>query len=295
MLKLGRFTQGLRDLFRRSVPVDPALFEALENQLLASDVGVETTDFIIQQLHALQKREGLTDSEALRAGLKSLLVEMLTLCEKPFSTQSSEKPFSILVVGVNGVGKTTTIAKLARKCQQSGQRVILAAGDTFRAAAVDQLKQWGSRFDIPVVSQQAGADSAAVIFDTLQSAKAQQFDVVFADTAGRMHNQGHLLEELKKVKRVMTKADAHAPHEVLLVLDAGTGQNALQQAKQFHQAVGVTGIVMTKLDGTAKGGIIFTIARELKLPLWFIGVGERVEDLQPFHAKEFVEALLSEE
>jgi fused signal recognition particle receptor len=234
----------------------------------------------------------LKDGAALQAALREILITRLAPCEQPLNTNNAEGPFVILVVGVNGVGKTTTIGKMARQLQQQGQSVMLAAGDTFRAAAVEQLQVWGERNQIPVVAQHMGADSASVVFDAIESARAKNVDVIIADTAGRLHNKSNLMEELKKVRRVAAKLDAAAPHEVLLVLDAGTGQNAVAQMTEFHATAGVTGIALTKLDGTAKGGVIFALAEKFSVPIRYIGVGEGVDDLQPFVAEQFVSALL---
>jgi len=284
-------TDSLGSLLKSNRQVDDAILEELETLLLTADVGMETTMRIIDDLTKRVSRKELRDSEALIAALHSDMTGILAKSDQPLQIDRSKSPFVILMVGVNGVGKTTTIGKLARQFKQQGLSVMLAAGDTFRAAAVEQLQSWGERNDIPVIAQGNGADSASVIFDALQAAKARHIDVLIADTAGRLHTQSNLMEELKKVKRVMGKLDEGTPHEVMLVLDAGTGQNALSQAKEFNQAVGVTGITLTKLDGTAKGGIIFAIADKLGIPVRYIGVGEAVEDLRPFHAGEFVDAL----
>lgn len=284
-------TDSLASLVQGNRQIDDDILEELETLLLSADVGVETTMRIIDDLTGRVSKKELRDTGALIAALRSDMTEILTASDQPLEIDRSQSPFVILMVGVNGVGKTTTIGKLARQFKEQGLSVMLAAGDTFRAAAVEQLQTWGERNDIPVIAQGNGADSASVIFDALQAARAKKIDVLIADTAGRLHTQSNLMEELKKVKRVMGKLDDTAPHEVMLVLDAGTGQNALAQAKEFHQAVGVSGITLTKLDGTAKGGIIFAIADKLGIPVRFIGVGEAVEDLRPFHADEFVEAL----
>ncbi len=275
--------------------IDDDVLEDLETRLLMADVGVEATQEIIDQLHAGMKRRQMSDTTAVLTMLHRQMTEILAPCNRPLSISEIHQPFVILVVGVNGVGKTTTIGKLAKKLQQQGQSVILAAGDTFRAAAVEQLQSWGARNNIPVVSQGQGADSASVIFDTLQAARARKIDVMIADTAGRLHTQGNLMEELSKVRRVLKKLDNTAPHETMLVVDAGTGQNALNQAQQFHRAIELTGITITKLDGTAKGGIIFAIANKMKIPIRFVGIGEAVEDLRVFEAHEFVSALLGQE
>jgi fused signal recognition particle receptor len=284
--------QGLGTLFLGRKEVDAELLEELESRLLLADVGVDATVEIIDHLTQRVSRKELTRPEALQAALKEELLALLKPCEQGLQV-SGHKPYVILMVGVNGVGKTTTIGKLARRFMSEGQSVMLAAGDTFRAAAVEQLQVWGERNDVPVVAQHTGADSASVIFDGLQAAQARGIDVLIADTAGRLHNKDNLMEELKKVVRVMGKLDDTAPHEVMLVLDAGTGQNALAQADQFRQWVGVTGITLTKLDGTAKGGVIFAIAKKLGLPIRFIGVGEALEDLRPFEADQFIEALFA--
>ena len=291
---LGRTGDGLiggfGNLFLGRKRIDADLLEALESQLLMADVGIEATSEIVGKLTERVSRRELDRPEVLMQALRDELQAILAPCEKPLDV-STATPFVILMVGVNGVGKTTTIGKLARRFQDQGRSVMLAAGDTFRAAAVEQLQHWGKRHAAPVIAQSTGADSASVIYDALQAATARGVDVLIADTAGRLSNKRHLMEELAKVARVMGKLDAGAPHEVMLVLDAGTGQNALAQAAQFGAAVGVSGITLTKLDGTAKGGIIFAIARKLGLPIRFIGVGERVADLRPFAASEFIRAL----
>ena len=284
-------TDSLASLAQGNRQIDDDILEELETLLLSADVGVETTMQIIDDLTQRVSRKELKDTESLIASLRIDMANVLAPSDQPLTIDTRKSPFVILMVGVNGVGKTTTIGKLARQFKMQGLSVMLAAGDTFRAAAVEQLQTWGERNDIPVIAQGSGADSASVIFDALQMAKAKKIDVLIADTAGRLHTQNNLMEELKKVKRVMGKLDDSAPHEVMLVLDAGTGQNALVQAKEFNQAVGVTGITLSKLDGTAKGGIIFAIAGKLGIPVRFIGIGEAVEDLRPFHAEEFVEAL----
>ncbi len=275
--------------------IDDALLEELETRLLMADVGVEATREIIDELQGRIKRRQMSDAGELMAALKAQMIEILEPVARPLVVSGSRRPFVILVVGVNGAGKTTTIGKLAKRLQGEGHSVMLAAGDTFRAAAVEQLQSWGERNGVPVVAQGSGADSASVIFDALQSAQARGIDVLIADTAGRLHTQSNLMEELKKVQRVMRKLDPDAPHETLLVVDAGTGQNALSQAQQFHQAIGLSGLAITKLDGTAKGGILFAIAKRLAIPIRFIGIGESIDDLRPFDAREFVEALLSRE
>jgi fused signal recognition particle receptor len=284
---------GFISLFRGK-KIDDDLFEELEEQLLIADVGVETTRKIITNLTEGASRKDLRDAEALYGLLKEEMGEILAKVDEPLKVEG-KTPFVILMVGVNGVGKTTTIGKLARQFQQEGKSVMLAAGDTFRAAAVEQLQVWGDRNNIPVIAQHTGADSASVIFDAIQAAKARNVDVLLADTAGRLQNKAHLMEELKKIVRVMKKLDEDAPHEVMLTLDASTGQNAISQAKLFHEAVGLTGITLTKLDGTAKGGVIFSVADQFGIPIRYIGVGERIEDLRPFNAGDFIEALFARE
>lgn len=271
------------------------LLEEVEARLLMADIGIDTTNAIIQHLTDSLERDQLRDGEALRDALKQNLYDMLQPCSHPLTIPQQEGPYVILVVGVNGAGKTTSIGKLAHRLQAQGHSVMLAAGDTFRAAAVEQLQTWGERNNVQVVAQHTGADSASVIFDALQSAKAKGIDVLIADTAGRLHTKSNLMEELAKIKRIMAKLDENAPHEVLLILDAGTGQNALSQAKQFNQAVNLTGLALTKLDGTAKGGIIFALANQLHIPIRFVGVGEAIEDLQDFDARTFVDALFVNE
>jgi len=262
--------------------------------LISADVGVSTSQQLIQTLSARLARNELNDAEVALQCLKEEMKQILRPCATPLSLPAETKPFMILVVGINGSGKTTTIGKLAHYYQQMNKDIILAAGDTFRAAAIEQLQTWGKRNDIPVIAQQTGADTAAVIYDALLAAKARQADLLIADTAGRLHTQSHLMTELQKVKRVLGKIDPTAPHEVLIVLDATLGQNAINQVKQFHAAIGITGIALTKLDGTAKGGIIFALAKETSIPIRFIGVGEGIDDLRPFEPDEFVEALFSE-
>lgn len=284
---------GFISLFRGK-KIDDDLFEELEEQLLIADVGVETTRKIIANLTEGASRKQLRDAEALYGLLKDEMGEILAKVDEPLNVDG-KTPFVILMVGVNGVGKTTTIGKLARQFEQQGKSVMLAAGDTFRAAAVEQLQVWGQRNDIPVIAQHTGADSASVIFDAIQAAKARNVDVLIADTAGRLQNKSHLMEELKKIVRVMKKLDEDAPHEIMLTIDASTGQNAISQAKLFHEAVGLTGITLTKLDGTAKGGVIFSVADQFGIPIRYIGVGERIEDLRPFKADDFIEALFARE
>lgn len=271
--------------------LDDDLLQELETILLTSDLGVQTTEKIIESLISRLGRKELSDSKVVLDTLRDELTILLRRSEQPLVLNNPIKPYVILMVGINGAGKTTTIGKLACKFKAEGKKVMLAAGDTFRAAAVEQLSVWGERNDIPVVAQATGADSASVIFDAFQSAKARDIDILIADTAGRLHTQDNLMEELKKIKRVMKKLDEHAPHEVMLVLDASIGQNALNQAKEFHDALGLTGITMTKLDGTAKGGILFAIANELNIPFRYIGIGENIEDLRDFSASQFVNAL----
>lgn len=286
--------EGMASLFLGKKAIDDELLEDLETRLLTADVGVEATSVIIQRLTQKVARKELADSDALYKSLQAELAAMLKPVEQPLKVSSQNKPFVILVVGVNGAGKTTTIGKLAKKLQLEGKKVMLAAGDTFRAAAVEQLQVWGERNKIPVIAQHTGADSASVIFDAVQAAKARGIDVLIADTAGRLHTKDNLMEELKKVRRVIGKLDADAPHEVLLVLDAGTGQNAINQAKQFNQTVELTGLALTKLDGTAKGGVIFALAKQFGLPIRYIGVGEGIDDLRTFEAEPFVQALFAE-
>jgi len=286
--------EGMASLFLGKKIIDDELLEDIETRLLTADVGVEATSVIIQRLTQKVARKELADADALYKSLQAELAAMLKPVEQPLKITSQSKPFVILVVGVNGAGKTTTIGKLAKKLQLEGKKVMLAAGDTFRAAAVEQLQVWGERNKIPVIAQHTGADSASVIFDAVQAAKARGIDVLIADTAGRLHTKDNLMEELKKVRRVISKLDADAPHEVLLVLDAGTGQNAISQAKQFHQTVELTGLALTKLDGTAKGGVIFALAKQFGLPIRYIGVGEGIDDLRTFEAEPFVQALFAE-
>ena len=287
-------TDGLGSLLLGKKQIDDELLEELETLLLTADVGVDATSRIIDDLTNRVRRKELSDPEALTGILQQQLAAILADCEQAPKTAAEGKPQVIMMVGINGAGKTTTIGKLAKRLQDEGQKVMLAAGDTFRAAAVEQLQTWGERNDIPVIAQHTGADSASVLFDALQAATARNYDVLIADTAGRLHTKSNLMDELAKISRVMKKVDPDAPHEVMLVVDAGTGQNALSQAEQFNQAVGLTGITLTKLDGTAKGGIVFSIADRLKLPIRFIGVGEAIEDLRHFDADEFVKALFEQ-
>ncbi len=287
----GALVRGISELFPGQRGLDALTLEEVETLLLSADVGVEATERLIADLK--QSDAGLREAEDVFAALRAGMLKILEPVSEPLLIPSSEKPFVILMVGVNGAGKTTTIAKLARRFQDQDLRPMLAAGDTFRAAAVEQLQVWGERHQVPVVAQGTGADSASVVYDALQSATARNYDVLLADTAGRLHTQSNLMEELKKIRRVMGKLDLDAPHETMLVLDAGTGQNALAQAREFHAAVGVSGITLTKLDGTAKGGIVLSIADKLGVPIRFIGVGEQPQDLRPFDAEEFVDALLA--
>ncbi|KDN10383.1 MAG: signal recognition particle-docking protein FtsY [Gilliamella sp.] len=283
---------GFLSLFKGK-RIDDALFEELEEQLLIADVGFDTTQKIIDSLTKQASRKELKDADALHDLLKQEMKSILDGVDKPLDIES-HKPFVILMVGVNGVGKTTTIGKLARQFQQQGKSVMLAAGDTFRAAAVEQLQVWGERNNIPVIAQHTNADSASVIYDAIQAAKAKKIDILIADTAGRLQNKSHLMDELKKIVRVIKKHDETAPHEIMLTIDAGTGQNAVSQTKLFNEAVGVTGMTLTKLDGTAKGGIIFSIADQFNIPIRYIGVGEKIEDLRPFVADDFINALFDE-
>ncbi len=281
---LGRLLLGKKE-------IDADLLEELETILLAADLGVDTTKDVLRQLSDDLARQQLADGDAVFTALKNRLQAILTTGMEPLALRDDASPLVILMVGVNGAGKTTTIGKLAKQYQQLGKTVMLAAGDTFRAAAVEQLQVWGARNQVTVIAQHTGADSASVIFDALQAAKARGVDVLIADTAGRLHTQHHLMDELKKIKRVLQKIDPCAPHETMLVLDAGIGQNALNQARQFNEAIGLTGITMTKLDGTAKGGILFAIAHELRVPFRYLGLGEGIDDLRPFDATQFVDAI----
>lgn len=275
--------------------IDEDVLDELEMRLVGADVGIDTTERIISGLQKRLARRELKDLDALKAGLKKSLLEILEPVEKPLTPADGKSPFVILLVGVNGAGKTTTIGKMARRFLDEGRSVMLAAGDTFRAAAVEQLQAWGERNDVPVIAQQPGADPAAVIFDAYAAARSRGIDILLADTAGRLQNQQGLMDELTKVKRVIGRQDAEAPHEVMLVIDAGFGQNALTQAEKFNDALGVTGITITKLDGSAKGGILFAVADKLKIPVRFIGIGEALDDMQPFNARDFVDALLSDD
>jgi fused signal recognition particle receptor len=285
---------GLFDLFRGK-QIDDELFEELETHLLLADVGVETTMKIIDSLTQSASRKQLKNAEALYELLKVELKNIIEGVNQPLEIPESNGPFVMLMVGVNGVGKTTTIGKLAKQFQAEGKSVMLAAGDTFRAAAVEQLQVWGERNNIPVIAQHTGADSASVIFDAISAAKARKIDILIADTAGRLQNKAHLMEELKKVVRVMKKLDVDAPHEVMLTLDAGTGQNALSQTKLFDEAVGLTGLTLTKLDGTAKGGVVFAVADKHSIPIRYLGVGEGIDDLRPFNSDDFIDALFTKE
>ncbi len=290
------FSDGVANLLLGKKEIDDDLLEDLETQLVMADVGVEATREIMAKLTERVGRKELTDSDALFEALIKELQDVLAPCEQPLVIDSANnKPYVILMVGINGVGKTTTIGKLAKQFQAKGKSVMLAAGDTFRAAAVEQLQVWGERNDVPVVAQHTGADSASVLYDALEAATARGTDILIADTAGRLHTKDNLMGELEKVVRVMKKIDPEAPHEVMLVLDAGTGQNAINQAVQFQKSVGVTGLTLTKLDGTAKGGVIFALAKQLSLPVRFIGIGEGINDLRPFDANDFTRALFDKD
>lgn len=285
------FSDGMADFFLGKKSIDNELLDELETRLLSADVGVDATTTIIEELQSNISRKVINDAESLHLKLAEVMKAILRPCQQKLNTDSA-KPFVILVVGINGAGKTTSIGKLAHHFIQQGKSVMLAAGDTFRAAAVEQLQEWGRRNDVPVVSQGTGADAASVIFDAVASASSKNIDIVIADTAGRLHTQDNLMDELAKIKRVLAKIDANAPHETLIVMDAGFGQNALNQVQQFHNSIGLTGMAVTKLDGTAKGGILFSIAKKIKLPVRFIGVGEGINDMRVFDAGEFVDALL---
>jgi len=288
-------TEGIANLTLGNKRIDADILEEIEMLLLSSDVGVEATQAIVSDLTQRSERKQLTDTGSLFAALQTEMQAILEPCAISLDIEAQNGTFVILMVGINGAGKTTTIGKLAKQLQNQGYSVMLAAGDTFRAAAVEQLQEWGKRNDIPVIAQQTGADSASVVYDAYAAAKARGINVLIADTAGRLHTQANLMDELKKVKRVLGKLDDKAPHEVMLVLDASIGQNAVLQASHFTEAVGVSGITITKLDGTAKGGVIFAIAKKLRLPIRYIGIGEKIDDLRPFKSAEFVEALLSRE
>lgn len=285
-------SSGFMRLFKKDQTLDDEYWEELEAILLAADFGLKTTNSIIDYLKAMMRQNSELDGEAIKIHLSQYLLDLLQPISAQFSLQAEAKPHVVLMVGINGVGKTTTLAKLAAYLKPNA-KVMLAAGDTFRAAAIEQLQTWGERQQIPVVAQSSGSDSAAVIFDALQAAQARGIDVLLADTAGRLHTQVHLLQELQKIKRVLTKLDAHAPHDIFMVLDASIGQNALAQVRQFHEALGLSGLVVTKLDGTAKGGILFAIAAEFKIPCYFIGIGEGLSDLRPFDPESYVQAILS--
>ena len=292
----SQLSEGMVRLLLGKKEIDSELLEELESLLIRAELGIETTQGILKQLTAAVERKQLADGDAIFTALKTRMESILSDVSIPLVPETVDKsPFVILMVGVNGAGKTTTIGKLAQRYQREGKKVMLAAGDTFRAAAVEQLQAWGERNQVPVIAQHTGADSASVIFDALQAARARGVDVLIADTAGRLHTQHNLMDELKKIKRVLHKLTPDAPHETLLVLDASIGQNALNQAKQFHESVGLTGIAMTKLDGTAKGGILFAIAHELGIPFRYIGVGEGVDDLQVFDAAQFIEAMFHDD
>jgi len=287
-------SDGLADLVLGSKSIDDELLEEIETRLLMADVGIEATREIIDGLTEQVARKQLNDAEALMTALRDHMQAILVPSSQSLEIPAGVRPYVVLMVGINGAGKTTTIGKLAHRFQQQGLKVMLAAGDTFRAAAVEQLQAWGERNDVTVIAQQQGSDSASVIFDALQAAQARNIDVLIADTAGRLHTQTNLMEELKKIKRVMGKLDDNAPHEVMLVVDAGTGQNALNQAQEFNEAIGITGITLTKLDGTAKGGIIFAIAKKIQTPIRFVGVGEGIDNLREFNSEEFVDALFDQ-
>ena len=284
--------QKLTDLVSSRTQIDEDLLEEIETTLITADISAAAAIQLVENLRTAVGNKTVRQPQQLLPAVQAELFELIEPCEQFLVVDETKKPFVILMVGINGAGKTTTIGKLAQRYKEDGLNVMLAAGDTFRAAAVEQLKAWGTRNDVSVISQGTGADSAAVIFDALQSAKAKGVDVLIADTAGRLHTQSNLMEELKKIHRVMSRIDPEAPHEVMLVLDAGTGQNALNQAREFHQAIGLTGITVTKLDGTARGGVLFSVASELKLPIRFIGVGEAAKDLRPFDAGAFINAIL---
>ncbi len=291
----SKLSAGIGDLLLGKKIIDDDLINEIEMQLLTADIGVEATQEIIETVRSKVSRHELQTMEALIELLKQKLKEIIAPCQAPLIIDTKHKPYVVLMVGINGAGKTTTIGKLAKKFQSEGKSVMLAAGDTFRAAAVEQLKVWGERNHIPVIAQHTGADSASVIFDTIQAAKSREIDVVIADTAGRLHTKDNLMEELKKVARVMKKLDNSAPHEVMLVLDAGTGQNAITQAEVFNKILAVTGTTLTKMDGTAKGGVIFAIAKKLALPIRFIGIGEKIDDLRTFNADDFIDALFTQD
>lgn len=286
------FTNGLANLVLGKKTIDAELFESLETLLLTADMGIESTDYLMKKITERVNRKQLSDPAALSSALKEEMIALLKPYEQPL--EINKKPFVILMVGINGAGKTTSIAKLAQYYQKQGKSVMLAAGDTFRAAAIEQLQVWGERNQVSVIAQQPGADSASVIYDALQSVQARNIDILIADTAGRLHTQHHLMNELKKIKRVMQKMNMDSPHETMLIVDASIGQNALNQAKEFHEAIGLNSISVTKLDGTAKGGMVFAITHHTKLPIRFIGIGEKMDDLKPFEAEAFVDALFEE-
>lgn len=290
-----KLTEGFASLVLGNKAIDNDLLEALETQLLTADLGIDATQTIISDLTQQVDRKQLSDADTLFSALRTNMISILQPSCQPLIIPEQEMPYVILMVGINGVGKTTTIGKLAKQFQDQGKSVMLAAGDTFRAAAVEQLQVWGERNAIPVIAQPTGSDSASVIFDALQAAKARNINILIADTAGRLHTQTNLMEELRKIKRVIAKADGNAPHEIMLVLDAGTGQNALSQALKFNEIINISGITLTKLDGTARGGIIFAIAKKMGLPIRYIGVGEGIDDLRPFQAEDFVDALIGKE
>lgn len=291
----GGLSDGLASLLLGKKEIDEDLLEELETQLIMADVGIETTQAIMKKINDKISRKEVNNSDALYHALIAELQGILKKVERPLETNTGQKPYIILMVGINGVGKTTTIGKLTKQFQAKNKKVMLAAGDTFRAAAVEQLQTWGERNNVPVIAQHTGADSASVLFDAVKAAKARDIDILIADTAGRLHNKDNLMQELEKVVRVMKKVDLSAPHEVMLVLDAGTGQNAVNQTKQFKEVVGVTGLTLTKLDGTAKGGIIFSLAEQFGIPVRYIGIGEGIDDLRTFNAEEFTKALFQQE
>jgi len=291
----GGLSEGLASLLLGKKEIDEDLLEELETQLLMADVGIETTQAIMDKINGQISRKEVNNSDALYNALIKELETILKGVERPLETNTGQKPYIILMVGINGVGKTTTIGKLTKQFQAKNKKVMLAAGDTFRAAAVEQLQTWGERNNVPVIAQHTGADSASVLFDAVKAAQARDIDILIADTAGRLHNKDNLMQELEKVVRVIKKVDPSAPHEVMLVLDAGTGQNAVNQTKQFKEVVGVTGLTLTKLDGTAKGGIIFSLAQQFGIPVRYIGIGEGIDDLRPFNAEEFTKALFQQE
>ncbi len=291
----SKLSGGIGELLLGKKIIDEDLIDEIEMQLLTADVGIEATEEVMEAIRNKVSRNELQTMDALTSLLKEKLSDIITPCQQPLIIDANKKPFVILMIGINGAGKTTTIGKLAKQFEQQGKSVILAAGDTFRAAAVEQLQVWGDRNNIPVIAQHTGADSASVIFDAVEAAKSRGIDIVIADTAGRLHTKSNLMEELKKVARVMGKLDQSAPHEVMLVLDAGTGQNAIMQAEEFNKTIPVTGIALTKMDGTAKGGVIFAIAKRLKTPIRYIGIGEKIDDLRTFQSKDFIDALFTQD